>query len=210
MEAREIIAIDPIPIDVSTNGVYNDGACIRIVFNGNVIQVNKCQIKTIDTIRNDIVRIDIGEGPLKNIYIRLPDVIFPESFRGVIALRDYIKDLMIQNGFSTEAKQDAEITELQQIRAVLLDIKTVFQNGGGGGGGLPIKQPLREDESQPNVVYKGYAVANTNTKDAAWAIQKISRIDNQIIYEWADGDENYDNIWDNRYELQYFPSGFIR
>ena len=199
----------PVRTDDTLNGVYNDGACIKIAFNGNVIQVNKCQIKTIDTIRNDIVRIDIGEGPLKNIYIRLPDVIFPESFRGVIALRDYIKDLMIQNGFSTEAKQDAEITELQQIRTVLLDIKTVFQNGGGGGG-LPIKQPLREDESQPNVVYKGYAVANANTRDTAWAIQKISRIDNQIIYEWADGDENYDNIWDNRYELQYFPSGFIR
>ena len=196
----------PVRTDDTLNGVYNDGACIKVAFNGNVIQINKAQIKTIDTIRNDTVRIDIGEGPLKNVYVRLSDVIFPEGFRDVIALRNYIKDLLIQNGFSTEAKQDAEINELQQVKQVLLDIKVAFQNSGGAGG---VKQPLREDESQPNVVYKGYAVPNARTSDALWAIQKISRVDNQIIYEWADGDENYDNIWDNRYELQYFPSGFI-
>ena len=198
----------PVRTDDTLNGVYNDGACIKIAFNGNVIQINKAQIKTIDTIRNDTVRIDIGEGPLKNIYVRLSDVIFPESFKDVITLRNYINDLLIQNGFSTEAKQDAEINELQQIRQALLDIKVVFQNSGGSGGG--IKQPLREDESQPNVIYKGYAVPNANTRDEVWAILKISRIDSQIIYEWADGDENYDNIWDNRYEIRYFPSGFVQ
>ena len=194
------------PVIDTSNGVYNDGACIKIVFKGNVIQINKAQIKTIDTIRNDTVRIDIGEGPLKNVYVRLSDVIFPEGLRDVVALRNYIKDLLIQNGFSTEAKQDAEINELQQVKQVLLDIKVAFQNSGGAGA---VKQPLREDESQPNVVYKGYAVPNAKASQPLWAIQKISRVDNQIIYEWADGDENYDNIWDNRYELQYFPSGFV-
>jgi hypothetical protein len=199
----------PIRINDSVNGVYNDGACIKIVFNGSVVQVTKAQIKTIDTIRNDTVRLDIGEGALKNIYVRLSDVNYPEGFSDVVALRNYIKDLMIQNGFSTEAKQDAEISELQQIRQALLDIKVVFQNGGGGGAGGGVKQPLREDESQPNVIYKGYAVPNANTREAVWAIIKISRIDSQIIYEWADGDENYDNVWDNRYEIRYYPSGFI-
>ena len=198
--------IEEVAIDTS-DGVYNDGACIKIVFKGNVIQINKAQIKTIDTIRNDTVRIDIGEGALKNIYVRLADVVFPQQFKNVELLRDYIKDLMIQNGFSTEAKQDAEISELQQIRQALLDIKVVFQNSGGSGGG--VKQPLREDESQPNVIYKGYAVPNANTREAVWAILKISRIDSQIIYEWADGDENYDNVWDSRYEIRYFPSGFV-
>ena len=116
--------------------------------------------------------------------------------------------MLIQSGFSTEAKQDVEITELQQIKQVLQNIKVVLQSGSGTGGG--VKQPLREDESQPNVVYKGYAVPNANTRDAVWAILKISRMDSEIIYEWADGNENYDNIWDNRYEIQYFPSGFIQ
>jgi hypothetical protein len=199
----------PIRINDSVNGVYNDGACIKIVFNGSVVQVTKAQIKTIDTIRNDTVRLDIGEGALKNIYVRLSDVSYPEGFSDVVALRNYIKDLMIQNGFSTEAKQDAEISELQLIRQALLDIKVVFQNGGGGGTGGGVKQPLREDESQPNVIYKGYAAPNANTTDAVWAIIKISRIKSEIIYEWADGDENYDNIWENRYEIRYFPSGFI-
>lgn len=188
------------------NGVYNDGACIKIVSNINVVEINKAKIKTIDIIRGDTVRLDIGEGALKNIYVRLGDVIFPQIFPTAENLREYIKELMIHKGFSTEEKQDIEITELQNIKQVLQDIKLTFQNGGGGG---TVKLPLREDESQPSVVYKGYAVANANTYDALWAIQKISRIDNQIIYEWADGNENYDNIWDNRYAIQYFPSGFI-
>ena len=198
----------PVRTDNTPNGVYNDGACIKIAINGNVIQINKAQIKTIDTIRNDTVRIDIGEGPLKNIYVRFEDILFPEGLIDVTALRNYIKDMLIQSGFSTEAKQDVEITELQQIKQVLQNIKVVLQSGSGTGGG--VKQPLREDESQPNVVYKGYAVPNANTRDAVWAILKISRMDSEIIYEWADGNENYDNIWDNRYEIQYFPSGFIQ
>ena len=52
-----------------TTEIYNDGASLRIVNSGNVILVSKLQIKTIDTIRNDVVRLDIGEGALKNIYL---------------------------------------------------------------------------------------------------------------------------------------------
>jgi hypothetical protein len=195
--------------DNQTNGIYNNGACIKIVFNGTAIQVNKSQIKKVDIIRNDVVRLDIGEGALRNVYIKLADVIIPEGLNDATQLRDYIKELMIHDGFATEAKQDVEINELSQIKNLLADIRVIFQNGGGGLGTGGIKEPLREDESLPNIVYKGFAVPNANTYDAVWAIQKISRINNEIIYEWADGDENYDNVWDSRFELLYYPSGFI-
>ena len=189
------------------NGIYNDGACIRILVNKNTFEINKCQIKTIDTMRNDVVRLDIGEGALKNIYIRLADITFPQVFTNVEELRDYIKSLMTLDGFSTESKQDITILELQQIKLVLQNIKLAFQENTGAS--VSAKLPLREDESQPNIVYKGYAAAKVETTEAKWAIQKISRIDNQIIYEWADGDENFDNVWENRLTLLYFPSGYV-
>lgn len=190
------------------DGVYNEGACIRIVTRGNETLVTKAQIKTIDIVKNDTIRIDIGEGPLKNIYLRFDEVVYPTNFNEAFSLKDYIRDLLIQSGFSTESKQDTTIIELQQIKIVLENMNKTLQAGGTGGTGTPTKLPMREDESQPGIVYKGYALPNARTGDPLWAIQKISRIDNQIIYEWANGNENYENIWDNRYALSYFPSGF--
>jgi len=182
--------------------IFNDRACLRIINNGNVILVNKTQIKTVDTIGNAVVRLDIGEGALKNIYIKLAEVDNPGGLNDVNQLRDYIKNLLIQESWATETKQDTEIDLLSQIRQVLTDIR------GSSMGNVSTKEPLRIDESQPNVVFKGWALPNANVEEAAWAIQKISRIDNEIIHEWADGDENYDNVWATRYELKYFPSGF--
>lgn len=190
------------------DGVYNDGACITIVTRGNETQVTKAQIKTIDIVKNDTIRIDIGEGALKNIYLRFDEVVYPTLFIDVFSLKEYIRDLLIQSGFSTESKQDTTIFELQQIKIVLENMNKTLQAGGTGGTGTPTKPPMREDESQPGIVYKGYALPNASTADPLWAIQKISRVDNQIIYEWANGNENYENIWDNRYALSYFPSGF--
>ena len=62
--------------------IFNDSACIRIQLTNapndvKVLMVVKEQIKTVDIIKSNIVRIDIGEGPLKNIYINFQDVTFP-------------------------------------------------------------------------------------------------------------------------------------
>ena len=191
------------------NGIYNDGACIKIVSNGNIIQVNKSQIKTIDTVRNDMVRLDIGEGALKNIYIRLSEVAYPTGLSNVIDLRNYIKGLMIQNGFATEAKQDNAIAELKLIKDVLSSIKLVLQTTSNTANNAITKLPLREDDTDPSILYKGFAQPNAATNQSSWAIQKISRIEKQIIYEWADGNELYDNVWVARYDLKYYPLGYI-
>jgi hypothetical protein len=111
------------------NGVYNDGACIKIVFEGGIIQVNKVQIKTIDTVRNDIVRIDIGAGAMKNIYIRLAEVQYPKNIHDVTALRNYINGLLLLNDAATETTQTVILTELRGIKNVLQELKNMFQQG---------------------------------------------------------------------------------
>lgn len=178
------------------NGIYDSAGCIKIILNGNVIFINKVQVKTVDIIRNDTVRLDIGQGSLRNIYTRLSEVSYPEGLRNITELRDYISGLI---------KTDVTANPAIDYTAILQDIKNSIQLLSAAH-----RDPLREDESQPSVVYKGYAAPNVNNSEPLWAIIRISKIDNQIIYEWADGDENYDNIWDSRYELQYFPSGFER
>jgi hypothetical protein len=74
--------------------IINDNSCIRIVNDNLPVLVNKAQIKTIDTAKNEMVRIDIGEGPLKQIYIKFSEVTVPAGLADVNALRDAIKAMM--------------------------------------------------------------------------------------------------------------------
>ena len=184
--------------------IFNDGASLRILNKGSVILVSKLQIKTIETIRNDVVRLDIGEGALKNIYIKFADVTTPAGLDDAGQLRDAINAMLLSNvaGAATEVKQDAEIGILNGILGVLTDLKVIMNTGGGGGG---IKQPIRIDESTPNIIYNGFAVTGASTAEAIWAIQRVTRDKDIIVYEWADGNELYDNVWDDRYNLAYAP-----
>ena len=184
--------------------IFNDGASLRILNNCSVILVSKLQIKTIETIRNDVVRLDIGEGALKNIYIKFADVTTPAGLADAGQLRDAINAMLLSNvaGAATEVKQDAEIGILNGILGVLTDLKVIMNTGGGGGG---IKQPIRIDESTPNIIYNGFAVTGASTAEAIWAIQRVTRDKDIIVYEWADGNELYDNVWDDRYNLAYAP-----
>ncbi len=184
--------------------VFNDGACIRLISNGNVLLINKQQIKTVDTVRNDTVRIDTGQGALKNIYIRFDDVIIPGRLIDAGDLRDYINNFLTTSvsGGATEVKQDIEIQLLTQIAVLLTDIKTMV---GRYTGGSARGNPQRIDESNPNEIYNGYAAAGASTGDPVWAIERISRRGDIIVYAWADGNENFDNTWEDRLALDYFP-----
>ena len=63
--------------------VYSEGGCIRIEQFGDnnesirSLVIAKDQVKTIDIIKDFIIRIDIGEGPLKNIFVDYRAVTYP-------------------------------------------------------------------------------------------------------------------------------------
>ncbi|MFN8291015.1 MAG: hypothetical protein U0U70_12230 [Chitinophagaceae bacterium] len=182
--------------------IFNDGASLRILNKGSVILVSKLQIKTIETIRNDVVRLDIGEGALKNIYIKFADVTTPAGLADAGQLRDAINAMLLSNvaGGATEIKQDTEIGILNGILGALTDLKVIINAGGVGGG---IRQPIRIDESNPNVIYNGFAAVGSLPSAAVWAIQRVTRDKDIITYEWADGNELYNKVWDDRYLLDY-------
>lgn len=53
-------------------------------------------------------------------------------------------------------------------------------------------------------VYVGEAAPGSATSAAAWKIKRLSYSgDNLTAVEWADGDTQYDNIWDNRASISY-------
>lgn len=52
------------------------------------------------------------------------------------------------------------------------------------------------------VTYVGQAVIGSASSASVWQIQKIDETTGTII-TWADGDDNFDNVWDNYAVLTY-------
>src|ERR1700733_9486132 len=74
--------------------IINDNSCIRIISGDTPLIINKSQVKTIDVVKNQTIRIDIGAGALRNIYIRFSDVTLPAGLPDVDTLRDAIKAML--------------------------------------------------------------------------------------------------------------------
>ncbi len=56
----------------------------------------------------------------------------------------------------------------------------------------------------PEITYRGDALPGTATSGALWRIQQMTtQSDGDISIVFADGDDNFDNIWDNRLSLSY-------
>ena len=53
-------------------------------------------------------------------------------------------------------------------------------------------------------LYHGWAAPASATSAAVWRIKKFTYSNNRLTQtEWADGNGEYDNIWDNRASLSY-------
>jgi hypothetical protein len=62
----------------------------------------------------------------------------------------------------------------------------------------------RIDEVDANTTYIGRAAIGSATSSAVWRIKKIVVSGTVTSILWADGDMNFDNIWDNRTTLTYY------
>jgi hypothetical protein len=61
-----------------------------------------------------------------------------------------------------------------------------------------------QDADPPTVSYLGQALPGTLGATAAWRIQKlVFGGDGDVVVTWADGNSNFDNVWDNRASLTY-------
>jgi len=61
----------------------------------------------------------------------------------------------------------------------------------------------RNDVPSGTLEYKGWALPGTATSASSWRIKKSSFVGTVFSEEWADGDIEFDNVWDNRASLSY-------
>lgn len=64
---------------------------------------------------------------------------------------------------------------------------------------------MLDDATTTNVTYIGVAPMGTATSAASWQIKKIDESASPITLKvlWADGNDSYDNVYDNRASLSY-------
>lgn len=181
--------------------LINDGAVIRIENGSKILLVSKEQVRTIDTIKDNVVRIDIGEGPLKNIFVNYQDVQSP-VVGSANELRDLIKQWMLSDNYDGgDAKETTQLSILNQLLSmtqVLQAIKTQEVD--------PTKsEPSRIDESNPYMVYRGWHKAFGVPDAPEWAIERIRREGDEYIHEWAFATKKQMYTWTDRLQHQYFP-----
>ena len=69
-----------------------------------------------------------------------------------------------------------------------------------------VAQTIRTDTdgATPETIYRGKALPGTATSTAAWRLEEITiAADGDVSILFADGNDNYDNVWDNRAILSY-------
>jgi hypothetical protein len=199
--------------------IIDDSSCIKIVTNGDAIHINKKLVKTIDILQNDTVRINIGEGTLHHLYIKLADVNQPAGMTDVQMLRDVIKHMLdADDGVAdpTLENQVAELNLITQIEAtqethtgILTTVKDLLgfiRTLVNPVNTVAITVPSRIDESTPEKVYYGFAYAGASPSEAVWAIKLTARIGGVTVSRWAGGDMNFTHVWNDRATLAYLPA----
>ncbi len=59
------------------------------------------------------------------------------------------------------------------------------------------------DETEAGVTYVGRAAPSSPTSLAVWQIKKLETSGNVFSVSFADGNGNFDSVWDNRASLSY-------
>lgn len=181
--------------------ITNDGAVIRIEKNGKILLVAKDQVKTIDIVHANIVRIDIGEGPLKNIFLNYQEVASP-AVASANELRDTIKAMMLTDAYlggdAKEVTQVSILNQLGQLTNVLIAMNLRELDATKA-------EPSRVDESNPNMIYRGWHVRFGVPDEHEWAIERVRQVNDEIIHEWAFGTKKLIYQWSQRETLNYVP-----
>jgi hypothetical protein len=71
---------------------------------------------------------------------------------------------------------------------------------------VEITQPTyvtRTDSASSTVLYVGYANPGSSPGSAVWQIIRYTTSGNEFYGEYADSNDNFDNVWNNRASLSY-------
>ena len=72
-----------------------------------------------------------------------------------------------------------------------------------GGSAIPNYATKIDKTSTANAIYIGNAVIGSSGASAVWQIKKLDTSTLALDKTWADGDDDFNNVWNNRTSLSY-------
>lgn len=100
--------------------------------------------------------------------------------------------------FATETTLAAIKAKTDLLNFTGLKLRTTGEDAAGGFG-----DKLLQVDEVGTTTYLGYAEPGSLTSASVWAIKRIIETGNDVSITWADGNNSFDNIWDNRLALTY-------
>lgn len=186
--------------------ITNNGDRLKITNGTSVRNLLKSQVLDVTVIKSTIIKLDLGKGPLDNVFIDSAQVTNPFAPNAQI-LCDEITSMLappVANGGggtsdASAANQQTQITQMNALTAVM----NTLQNLSTSIDNKLFFQPLRVDESGPEISYKGYAQPASQDEQPVWAIQRTQRIGDVDVSTWANGTRDFNNVWTNRDHINY-------
>ena len=62
---------------------------------------------------------------------------------------------------------------------------------------------LRVDEASQTITYIGEAAIGMSESNPFWKVKRLEQSGSVLKITWADGNEDFDNVWANRASLTY-------
>jgi hypothetical protein len=62
---------------------------------------------------------------------------------------------------------------------------------------------LLDDTEAGGISYVGEALPGAATSAASWRVKRLTETGPDVAVQWADGNGNFDNVWDDRASLSY-------
>lgn len=158
---------------------------------GNIRQLLKQNVREVSILGNNTLKLDIGGGALRNIFLPIADITAP-VFDNPETLVNAVNALL--------TPPEIAITDnLHQLQNTITEMEGQIANL------LPasMQEPLYVDESNPNVIYSGFAPQGSSVSEPVWAIMRTTIHGDIIQNEWAGGTQQMNSVWDNRRELEY-------
>ena len=117
------------------------------------------------------------------------------------------RQMKVNEDGSIDVNAELEVKDIQigavEIKDGTTDIRAIVNSDGSiNNTQVVVVYGTRIDEATSTVTYIGKATPGTATSVSLWQIQKIDTTTGTVI-TWADGNGNFDNVWDNRASLSY-------
>ena len=184
-------------------------------------EVNAILINLIELMTSGLEIKNIGEAKAKKLeianQIQIPkDLATNKAVEGIAKAIEQNKVVLqaIAKAAQTQSQKPEDFIPVRRVykagnRFLFDDSSTGSYSGGGGGsssGGsatiVETNYAVRYDKVDANLAYLGEAPIGSATSAPVWRLSKIATIGGAIV-TWADGDDNFDNIWDDRASASY-------